>query len=63
VLLATTHIGRMLRQAADMAEGLDGAGVTDKSLRALERASNLARHASAELDDERLRGRDGWEFV
>jgi hypothetical protein len=55
----------MLRQALAMAETLDGRtcarGDGVRETKALERAANLAAHAAAELDDERLRARDGWD--
>lgn len=54
-LIGTVHL-RSFPAPADGCE-VPGAG---PALRTMERAVNLLRHAAEELDDERLRLRDGW---
>lgn len=62
--IKTTHIVAMLDDAMSMAVDCDGVqhggSFIADTLNRLERAANLAAHAAAELDDERLRARDGW---
>lgn len=75
-MIATTHIAGMLDEAARLARLVAGAddpmalmpdpehetlAVTPVVL--LERAANLAAHAAAELEDERLRARHGFPIV
>lgn len=65
-MIHTQHIRAMLTEALEVAADLEGrAHDRDEHddtyvLTALEWAASLARHAAAELDDERLRARDGW---
>lgn len=66
-----SHIRSMLTGALNLVNRVDGAcfpepapgGEAENSRNALlvmERAINLLQHAAAELEDERLRLRDGW---
>lgn len=69
--VACSHIIEMTADALEMAKELDGeifpapppggyVEGADAALRSMERAVNLLRHAAEELEDERLRLRDGW---
>lgn len=73
--IRTTHITKMLEEAASMSQAIDGTREVDSflvpksgwqfasSVAFLERAANLAEHAAAELCDEMLRARDGWPVI
>lgn len=69
-MIVFNHIQKMLNQASYLAELAtapviehDSSAARDLQHRRLERAANLARHAAAELEDELLRSRDGWDQV
>lgn len=67
-MIRTPHIQAMLREAERLARLVDGLSVTGSAdgatgAQILERAANLAEHAAAELEDELLRERDGWDAV
>lgn len=73
--VGTIHIAAMYDEAARLARDLHGftvAGRDQIDQRILdertidttrERIDNLTSHARAELEDERLRARDGWPVV
>ena len=76
--IVTNHVAAMYDEAARLARELHGASLLqvrtvglqstflnrDASFEAyLERLDNLVTHARAELEDERLRLRDGWPTV
>ena len=65
------HIQQMMGSAAWLVDRVNGrvfpepceggeVPSVDETLRCLERAINLLTHAAAELQDERLKLRDGW---
>lgn len=69
--VVTNHIRAMIGSALSLTMRVDQARFPEpapggevegahNALLCMERAANLLRHAAAELDDERLRLRDGW---